>query len=136
MPSNKQKPAILVLDDDEHFRKLLSVVFSREGFEVLTARDGHDALNLLKANGSVAVITSDNKMPGMSGVEFFQQSKAVSPHSKRIMITSASSEELKPHLDCPGFLFGFHSKPARMSEILETVRLGINIYLRKIQMAG
>ncbi|MEE9258508.1 MAG: response regulator [Nitrospinaceae bacterium] len=133
---SERNHTVLVLDNEDHFRKLLRSVLKREGYEVLTAKDGREALELLRENDSISIITSDNKMPGMSGVEFLRKSMAVSPHSKRIMITSTFSEELKPYLDQPGFLFGFLCKPVSMSEIIETVRLAINIYQRKTQMAG
>lgn len=133
---SERNHTILVLDNEDHFRKLLRSVLKREGYEVLTAKDGREALELLRGNDSISIITTDNKMPGMSGVEFLEAAEEISPTAMRIMISSSKKEELKPILDRPGFLFGFHSKPARMSEILETVRLGINIYQRKIQMAG
>ena len=106
-------------------------VLKREGYEVLTAKDGREALELLRGNDSISIITTDNNMPGMSGVEFLQAAEEISPTAMRIMISSSRKEELKPILDRPGFLLSFHTKPASMSDVLSSVELGTRLHDKK-----
>src|SRR3972149_1338334 len=60
---------VLVVDDEASNRELISDMLASEGYEVVTAQDGLDALNQL-AVPLPDVIISDLKMPRMSGVEF------------------------------------------------------------------
>jgi two-component system response regulator ResD len=62
---------ILVVDDSEPLRDFLKLVFANEGYNVLTARDGLEALGLVE-DKDVDVVLSDLMMPGMDGVELFR----------------------------------------------------------------
>jgi two-component system phosphate regulon response regulator OmpR len=69
------KPAakILVIDDDDEIRSLLQVVLTREGFEVLQAKDAARARRLLGAGNGVDLIILDVMMPGEDGLSFCQR---------------------------------------------------------------
>ena len=60
---------VLVVDDDASVRELSQMVLKSEGYEVITAQDGFDALQSLKL-ALPNLIISDLSMPGMSGFEF------------------------------------------------------------------
>ncbi|MCX6817398.1 MAG: response regulator [Candidatus Aenigmarchaeota archaeon] len=62
------KKKILVVDDEESLRELVSAVLEHEGYDVATASDGEDCLNKLKTM-SPDLILLDMMMPGMSGRE-------------------------------------------------------------------
>ena len=59
---------VLVAEDDPHILRLISLWLGREGYEVLEARHGLAALELIQ-EGGVDVLVSDVNMPGMSGLE-------------------------------------------------------------------
>ena len=59
---------VLVAEDDPHILRLISLWLGREGYEVLEARNGLAALELIEAGG-VDVLVSDVNMPGMTGLE-------------------------------------------------------------------
>jgi type IV pilus assembly protein PilB len=62
-------PRILVIDDDEEARVMMSSLLERDGFEVLEAEDGHRALDLLKDDHDFKLVVLDLAMPGLSGRE-------------------------------------------------------------------
>jgi DNA-binding response OmpR family regulator len=63
---------ILVVDDEERMRSLLNAYLSHEGFAVLTAVDGHDALHQMRRE-TPDLIVLDLMMPGMDGYEFMRR---------------------------------------------------------------
>jgi chemosensory pili system protein ChpA (sensor histidine kinase/response regulator) len=62
-----QRPTILVVDDDPDLRLVHSEILSHEGYEVLTAADGVEALEVVENEGPPAVILLDLRMPRMNG---------------------------------------------------------------------
>jgi DNA-binding response OmpR family regulator len=66
---------ILVVDDEERMRSLLNAYLSHEGFTVLTAVDGHDALHQMRRE-TPDLIVLDLMMPGMDGYEFMRRMRA------------------------------------------------------------
>ena len=65
--------AILVVDDDDDIRELLAEFLQDEGYRVMTARNGSDALTQLRAGGTrPCLILLDLMMPVMNGFEFLE----------------------------------------------------------------
>jgi two-component system cell cycle sensor histidine kinase/response regulator CckA len=65
--------SVLVVDDEAAVRRFAARVLEREGYTVLEARDGIDALDLIREKGmSVDVVVSDIVMPRLNGVELMQ----------------------------------------------------------------
>jgi diguanylate cyclase (GGDEF)-like protein/PAS domain S-box-containing protein len=83
-------PTILLVDDDDDALTLLRRGLTPDGYQILSARSAHEALNLLGIH-RVDVIITDQSMPGMRGTEFLQRVKALHPATIR-MITSAYSD--------------------------------------------
>ncbi|MBF0472635.1 MAG: response regulator [Nitrospirae bacterium] len=77
---------ILCVDDEKNILFSLKMLFMDEDYEILTALSGEEGLKLLEEN-DVKLIISDQRMPGMSGVEFLQKSKDVAPNAVRIVLT-------------------------------------------------
>lgn len=65
---------ILVVDDEEMLRNLLSKILEKEGYRVLLAESGQKALDIL-VDDSVDIVLTDVKMPGMDGFEFLKTVK-------------------------------------------------------------
>ena len=80
------KIRILVVDDEAEIRNMLSRHFRYRGFEVLTAGNGKEALEVLAAN-KVDIVISDIKMPIMDGSELCARIRDDYPLTKVIMIT-------------------------------------------------
>jgi len=78
---------ILIVDDEKNYLLVLSAVLEDEGYEVLTAPDGAEALAIQKSSDLDLVVT-DMKMPGMDGIELLEQIKARDPDLPVIMMTA------------------------------------------------
>jgi two-component system response regulator PilR (NtrC family) len=83
---------ILVVDDDRGMREFLEIMLTQEGYEVVCASGGKEALNLCKKRGFDLVIT-DLKMPKVDGIDFLKGVKDVSPETMVILITAYASGE-------------------------------------------
>jgi two-component system, NtrC family, response regulator len=83
---------ILVADDDESLRRVTQMQLEEFGYEVATAADGPSALALLPEIRPALVIT-DLKMPGMSGLELLKQVRARHPETAVIMLTAFGTIE-------------------------------------------
>jgi len=92
---------ILVVDDHQSNRDLLSRRLSREGYEVTTAADGHAALAEV-ATGSVDLVLLDLLMPGMSGYEVLCRLKADPRHGAIPVIMISALDEMESVIRCIG----------------------------------
>ena len=84
---NRDENRLLVVDDEDLFRNSLVKLLTMEGYSVLSASDGNEALGLIKENKFQLVIT-DLKMPGMNGMELMQEIQKLSPDTKVVIITA------------------------------------------------
>jgi len=85
---------ILVVDDDRTTRKLLSLYLKGNGFDVVTAENGLDAIEKL-GSGSVNLVVTDLNMPYMDGIEFIRTMKTNpdTGHIPVLMITTEDDDE-------------------------------------------
>ncbi len=77
---------VLLVDDEEGIRRVLSVAIADAGYTVLTAENGAEALDILNKN-SIPLIVSDIRMPGVDGLDLLKEIKRKWPDSEVIMIT-------------------------------------------------
>jgi len=116
-----EAPVIMVVDDSLTVRKFTSRLLEREGYQVVTAKDGVDALELTRGT-LPAVMLVDIEMPRMDGFELTRNMRA-DPRTRGIPIiiitsrTAAKHREQATQLGVNGFL----GKPYQESELLETV---------------
>lgn len=82
-----KQPRILVVDDDPEMRALLLDVLRNEGYEVVEAKDGTEAVLALRAR-EFHVILMDKNMPGPSGLDLLPGLRRVCPQSQIIMMTA------------------------------------------------
>ena len=81
---------ILVVDDDESLRRVTQMQLEEIGYSVATAGDGGQALVALES-GSPALVISDLKMPGMSGLDLLKKIRTEHPETTVILITAFGS---------------------------------------------
>jgi DNA-binding response OmpR family regulator len=82
---------ILVVDDESRMRKLVGDFLRRDGYEVLEAGDGQEAVDIFRENRDIALIIMDVMMPKMDG---YQATKLIREESKvPIIMLTAKSEE-------------------------------------------
>jgi diguanylate cyclase (GGDEF)-like protein len=81
---------LLVVDDEETLRSVVSQVLSADGFEVMEAASGEEALEAFRARSHPLVIT-DIRMGGMSGIELLNEIKQHNPDTQVVIMTSHAS---------------------------------------------
>ena len=84
---------ILLVDDEEAIRKVLSISLIDSGYQVFTAQSGEEALRIFKKE-KPSIILTDIKMPGVDGIQVLQHIKKESPDTEVIMITGHGDMEL------------------------------------------
>jgi len=85
--------SILLVDDEEGIRKVLSILLADMGYQVLTAATGAEALRTFEKLRPPIVLT-DIKMPEMDGIELLRKLKQISPDTEVIMITGHGDMDL------------------------------------------
>src|SRR6059036_658432 len=88
--SSKEKKTILVADDEVSMRELLSMLLETEGYAVLVASNGREAMEIFSQE-KVNLVIQDLKMPGMEGTELLRWLKSDSPDVPVIVITAFST---------------------------------------------
>src|SRR5215210_6454189 len=83
---------LLVVDDEQGMRQLLTIVFGREGHQVRSAENGLRALELLRST-PVDLIISDVKMPDMGGIELLKAARELLPDVVVVMMTAFATVE-------------------------------------------
>ena len=92
-PIHMTKPKILIVDDEKPLRYMLAKWFAPV-YACLTAPDAAEALRLVRENPDLALMVSDVKMPGESGVELLRKAKAENPSLAVILLTAYGTVDL------------------------------------------
>ena len=117
---------VLLVDDEPANLRLLERLFRRED-EVLTAASGEDALRLLSQH-DVALIITDQRMPGMTGVELLKRTADMRPHMVRIILTGYTDmEALVDAINC-GHIYRYVTKPWDNEDLRLTVAHALKHY--------
>jgi len=88
----RTKKAVLVVDDDPKSLKLLALKLTQEGYRVITAQNGGDALDVLGLE-KPGLVLLDMLMPDMNGLEVLKKIKALQPDIPVAMVTSVWDED-------------------------------------------
>jgi two-component system response regulator AtoC len=116
---SKKEFSILVVDDEEAFRYVLSSLLSGEGYNVDTAADGVAAINALQGK-IYHLVLCDVKMPKVDGVEVLKFVKANFPGTEVVMITGVN--DVRIAVECMKLgAYDYVNKPTTSDELLATV---------------
>jgi DNA-binding NtrC family response regulator len=85
--ARRARARLLVVDDEEPQREMLAGILGRAGFEVVTAKDGQAAVDRLEAE-SFDLLLTDQKMPGMSGLDLLERARAQHPRLPVVLMTA------------------------------------------------
>lgn len=118
---------ILVVDDEEIVLVALRETLRREGYQVSTAPNAVEAMELLK-QGPFSVIITDQQMPMMTGLEFLGQVKQQQPDATRILITAVLNLNTVIDAINKGEIYRFIVKPWLREELLATVKNAVQRY--------
>ena len=117
---------ILIVDDEESIRKSLKDILGDEGYEVVTAASGREALDVLaEAQPSLALL--DIAMPDMDGIETLRRFKETRPEMQVIMITGHGTIETAVQTTKMG-AYDFIQKPLSLERVTLAVKHGLEEY--------
>lgn len=116
----KNKPTILITDDEKSIRNSLHDILEFEGYEVIEAENGEEVFSLLK-NDSVDLMLLDIKMRGMDGMEILTKLKKETYQFPVIMISGHGNIEIAVEATKKG-AFDFIEKPPDLNRLLVSVR--------------
>jgi serine/threonine-protein kinase len=120
-----RKPAVLFVDDEERVLNALSHLF-RDTYDVETANGGAQALERLAAR-RFHVLVSDQRMPGMIGVELLRQAKGVAPGTVRLLLTGYSDLAAIVGSVNESEVFRFVSKPWQEEDLRATIAEAVDV---------
>jgi two-component system response regulator AtoC len=117
---------VLVVDDDESIRKLLSAVLIREGFEVICANDGMQALEVFRTL-SPDIILMDVRMPGMGGLQALEEMRKLRKDAIVIFMTAFAAVNTAVQAIKLG-AFDYIIKPFDIEELLLLVGRALQLH--------
>ncbi len=123
MVKQEVHPTLLIVDDQESIRDALSKMLTKEGYEVLLAGEGEEALETLRKK-KVNVILSDLKMPKMDGVQLLKASKLIKPEVEVILITAHGTIEKAVNAMKDG-AYDFVTKPFKKIIIANMIKKAV-----------
>lgn len=114
-------PKILLAEDEDDLRDLITEVLQSAGYRVVEAADGEEAARRVLGNPDIALIITDLKMPKMNGLQFLKTIKKLQIDKPTVIMTAYSQQKVIDE----GLKLGIQSwivKPVRKEMLLETVR--------------
>jgi diguanylate cyclase (GGDEF)-like protein len=120
---------LLLVDDEPSVLSALRRLLRREGYRVLTAASGEEALALL-AEHEVGVIIADQRMPGMSGTEVLSRARRMHPKAVRMVLSGYTDVDSLTDAVNRSELFRILLKPWDEAELLGAIRQAFRSYHR------
>ncbi len=114
------KIQVLMVDDEREFLQAVEPGLARRGFDVVSAENGHRALELLSAR-SFDVVVLDVKMPGIDGVDTFREIKRVAPELPVILLTGHGNIQQAFDTSREG-VHEYLTKPCEVETLAEVLR--------------
>ena len=116
---------VLVVDDEESIRHMLSLSLSKDGFQVWTAGSGPEALKMLQKGDRFQFCITDVRMPGMDGLAFIQEAQRLGNRAPTFIAMSAYGDKQLALEALRRGAFDYISKPFEPTEL--TLKLGLMI---------
>jgi response regulator RpfG family c-di-GMP phosphodiesterase len=120
------KHKILMVDDEPANLRVLERLFKHD-CDVVTAGSGPEGLELLERH-SVSLIISDQRMPGMTGIEFLKKAALLRPHTTRIILTGYTDVEDLVEAINSGVVYRYVTKPWINDDLKQVVKRALDHY--------
>ena len=122
-PINEASPTVLVVEDDVPLLEFFSALLKREGYNILVAANGVEALALASEipDAPIDVLLSDVAMPYMNGTQLAERMKQIRPNIRVFLISGLPYQEVV-NRSGPSFSVEFLPKPFSVSELSGKVR--------------
>nr|ABD75796.1 putative A-signal production regulator [uncultured bacterium] len=122
-----EKYAILYVDDDHENLRAFRRLFRKE-YQILLAESGEEGLELLQSQSPIPIIITDQRMPEMTGIEFLEKTRELSPDSIRIIITGFTDVQALIDAINTGRVYRYITKPWDEQELYVTLKRAIESY--------
>jgi PAS domain S-box-containing protein len=117
---------ILVADDEEMMRQLIIEALGSDGYRVIPAENGNEALEIYQTRAQeIDLVILDMIMPGLSGPDAFRRIKEINP-SVKVLLSSGYSQEGQAQQILKEGVLGFIQKPYAINDLLNKIRLIID----------
>ena len=126
--SEPERPRILIVDDEEAILETMTFTFM-DLYEVLTTSDPTQALQIMEENQPIAVVITDQRMPGMTGVELLSETYQRFPETVRIILTGFADAEATVKAINDGHIYGYVNKPWEPDELKAIVKRATELHL-------
>jgi two-component system response regulator PilR (NtrC family) len=120
VPEQGTKPRILIVDDEPSMRDMLRIILRRDGFDVVLAANGREAIAILEGE-RVDLLLSDIRMPDIGGVDVLRAAKALNRDIIAFMMTAFASTDSAVEAMRLGAV-DYFTKPFNMDELRLKVR--------------
>ncbi len=117
---------VLYVDDEPDNLRIFELTFRRD-FKILTAASAEEGLEILNDN-PIAVVLSDQRMPGMTGVEFLARVREIDPQTIRMLVTAYGDAETLGVAINDGSIYRYIAKPWSPDDLGMALRRGIEAY--------
>ena len=117
-------PRILIVDDEEAILETMSFTFM-DVYEVFTSSDARKALEVLDEQAPIACVITDQRMPGMTGVEFLAEVYERYPETERIMLTGFADAGATIQAINDGHVYAYVNKPWEPDELKQIVKRAV-----------
>lgn len=129
-------PTVLLVDDEASTLAAIALTFRKGNFHVATATSAAEGLARL-ATGDVAVVVSDEHMPGMGGTAFLAEARRRHPNVIRMVLSGSSDPHSISRAVNEAGLFRYLLKPCKPTELVRAVEQGLEAYeLARVRPAG
>jgi DNA-binding response OmpR family regulator len=128
VPDKGRQPTVLLVEDDELVSDAVARTLVREGYLVLTAPTGHDAIGLLRTPGTtVDVVLLDVGLPDVSGADLCKRLREFFPRLPVVVCTGAAGPEEAEELQRLG-VARYLCKPIEVADMVAALRDAIAVY--------
>jgi len=119
-PAAPGQETILIVDDEPMIRKLASCVLARQGYTILEAEDGEQAVEIYqREHQRIDLVLLDLTMPNLSGREAFREMLRINPDAKVLFASGFAAQEMTDSE--VELMLGFVKKPYRPNELVQTI---------------
>lgn len=130
----KEKPVVIFIDDEAKILQIAKKMLENPEYDFYAYNNAEEALKFME-HRKVAVVLSDNRMPHMKGVEFFERIKLISPLTVRVLTTAFYDDDLVETAVNKGEIFRFLKKPLDFDLARIIIKLGLEHYKKGIEEA-
>ena len=123
------KEVIFLVDDEPNVLSALTRELNAFQYtDIVTAKDGLEAIELLRVTPNVALIISDYRMPGLDGISFLLEAQEICPDATRMILSGVADLEMATNAINLGQIFRLLLKPCAPENFIASVKAGIRQY--------